>query len=168
MRLKYHGIAAAAFFCVVVDGALAGLVVDVSPENPTTATPVSVSAGHWFPSSGYSLLDATYGMTDNQIRMDVAVIPPPPGSVIFPMVTFVDGTANLGLLAEGSYKVDATMYFFDDWWDPDDPSDPGPVVYSGTGSFDVVPEPTTLCLFTLCGLALVRRYNVGIARRALC
>ena len=132
------------------DGARAGLVVDVFPANPTTVTPVSVTAWFAFGDSGYEFVEANYSITGNQILMDVIMQDlHRPGVAYHQVVTIGSGTVDLGVLAEGSYDVDAAMYMIP--WASDEPR----FFDSGVGSFDVVPEPGTLCLLVLGGLALV-------------
>lgn len=152
MRLKYHGVTAVVFLCCVANSALAGLVVDVNPGNPTTSTPVSVSAWKWFSDPGQSLVETNYFITNNQILIDVIMQDlHAPGTFWTQIVTPDGGIVDLGVLTVGSYEVDATMYMIP--W-----SGGLPVFYdSGVGSFEVVPEPTTLCLVTIGGLALLRR-----------
>ena len=158
MRRKHPGIAVILLFYGVSDGALAGLIVDVSPENPTTVTPVSVAAWDWFGDPGQELVTASYFMTDNQILIDVIMQDlHRPGTVWIQVITLDGGTVNLGVLAEGSYEVNANMYMIP-WFGG------APTLYdTGVTSFDVVPEPSTLCLLTIGSLALVwrrRRFSV--------
>ncbi len=89
-------------------------------------------------------------MIGNQILMDVIMQDlHAPGSAFIQIFTLGGGTVELGVLAEGSYEVDATMYMIP--WTGGAPT----FLASGVGSFDVVPEPGTLCLLMLGGLALV-------------
>ena len=141
------GVAAAA------DGARAGFVYffDVVPEHPTTETPVSVTAWTWFHDTGHELVDVTYSITGDQILIDVIMRGLGSG---FQAITAFGGTADLGLLAEGTYEVDATTYEIPYPGVGEPPGEPE-FHSSGETSFTVVPEPGALCLFVLGGLALV-------------
>ena len=152
MVRRPSGIVVALLFSGVADGALGGLIVDVNPENPTTVTPVFVSAWEVFGDPGQDLVGATYFMTDNQILIDVIMQDLHSPGTFWPLVITLDGgTVDLGVLAEGSYEVNATMYMIP-WFGG------APTLYdTGVASFDVVPEPSTLCLFAVGSLAVVRR-----------
>ena len=74
-----------------------------------------------------------------------------PGTVWPQVMTPDGGTIDLGLLAAGQYQVDAVMHMIPWYGGPAHPFD------AGSASFVVVPEPASVSVLALGGLALLRR-----------
>lgn len=123
------------------------LYVDVSPENPTTADPVSIYAWTWFGyAERYDLVSTAYSITGYDIGVEVVMRDKGYGITI-PWAG--GGSVQVGTLTEGDYWVTADMYMI-----PFGGSIPE-LYESGGTSFNVVPEPATLFLLAL-GALLTR------------
>jgi MYXO-CTERM domain-containing protein len=160
--------------CCGVAGVLSAVVsfaafeptIEVSPPQPTTADPVSITAWQWFGDPGQQRVSATYYQVGGQIDMEIVWYDlHSPGSGWAAVMTHEHGTVNVGALSQGHYQVDASMYlipweagYYD--WEEDrwyyDPS--SRVFFDGVStSFDVVPEPAALTLLALGVAAVIRR-----------
>lgn len=129
------------------------LNVDWAPSNPTTTSWVSISAWQYFPDPGQELVSTSYSLIDHTINIRVVMQDLHwPGSS-WPTVVVEDGgTAYVGLLAAGTYEVNAQMLMVP-WYGG------GALPYdSGTTTFVVTPEPASLALLALGGL-LATRYR---------
>lgn len=152
MKQLMRGLAGIVFFFVMVNGAFAGLIIDVDPVTPTTTSPVAVTVWEWFGDPGQDFVDATFIQIGDRISIDVIMQDlHAPGTFWIQILTPGGGTVHLGALAEGFYEVDATMRMIP-WFG-------GPPVFfdSGIGSFHVVPEPATLGLLVIGSFVLVDR-----------
>ena len=127
------------------------LYVDVSPENPTTADPISIYVWTWFGhAERYDLVSTAYSITGYDIGVEVVMRDNGYGITI-PWAG--GGSVQVGTLTEGDYWVTADMYMI-----PFGGSIPE-LYESGGTSFNVVPEPSTFLLLIMgtIGLRLGKR-----------
>lgn len=152
MKTPMHGSVGIILFCVLTNGVFAGLIIDVNPVTPTTATPVTVGAWELFGDPGQALADASFLQLGNRISIEVIMQDLHGRGGAWISVQTRDGaTLDLGTLAEGVYEVDATMRMI--------PSSGGAAVFydSGATSFHVVPEPSSIGVVAIGSLWLVHR-----------
>jgi hypothetical protein len=133
--------------------ALAGpMEITVSPNAPTTSTPITLGGWAEFGDTGQDLLDTAYVLAGNRIDLTVTIQDlHSPGSVHAQVMTREGGTVGIGLLPVGTYDVFGTMWVVP--WFAGSPS----LMYSGNSSFQVAPEPGTLALMGLGSLVGLRR-----------
>ncbi len=134
--------------------------INLSLESPTSSDVLSINAWQWFNSSAYRPIDATYSITDFNINIDVVMEDLWGSGGGFALGSpGIGATVEVGMLPEGNYTVNANIYLTP--WGVSEP-----VLYSALDSisFDVVdggqtaiPEPATMLLLGMGGLALMRR-----------
>lgn len=152
MEKAMHSPAGIVLLCVFTKSVFAGLILGVNPVTPTAATPITVGVWELFADPGQVLTDASLVRSGNQISIEVIMQDLHGGGGSWIQVVTPGGaTLDLGILAEGSYEVDATMRMI--------LSSGGPAVFydSGTSSFQVVPEPSSLGVLAAGSLALAHR-----------
>jgi len=133
------------------------ILVEVLPSNPGETDTVLLDATLEWPTSGYSVFESSVTfVSDFEFEVDVIVLAPAPGSYNFQVITSEVSRIDLGLLPAGTY-----VYTINESQSPGHPwgGPIGPYSSGGTlsGSFEVIPEPTTLSMLALGGLMVLRR-----------
>ena len=133
-------------------------------ENPTASDSISIHAWQYFRDAGFEMADIIYSVTDFTINIDIIIQDLHGKSDMFFAQAFMGrgGKAEVGMLAEGSYTVNANIYLLS--WGGSDP-----VLYESNNTFFevapsvgesstiAVPEPATVLLLGFGGLVLRRK-----------
>jgi hypothetical protein len=125
--------------------------VNVFPSNPTVADSISLETTLSWGTSGYWVFDSMTISTGPFERViQIFVDSPAPDEVVLTIVTSEEHIADLGLLPAGNYSYTVNEF--------DVQRGTGLQMFAGSlsGSFTVVPEPSSLVLVLLglSGLAL--------------
>ena len=91
----------------VVTQAVRPATVTVTPENPTTETPVTITVGACLPDSCFGTVGQTQSRAGSRISLEVSV-DRDPDLTCANVFTWQEWTFDLGELPEGSYEVDAS------------------------------------------------------------
>jgi len=159
-RIRNKIVLTTGLFLWCISTSVHALYIDIDPENPTINDSVSIYSWTSFSyTERYYLVNTTYSITGYDISIEVVMEDRGYGLAI-PWAG--GGTVQIGTLDEGYYSVTADMYMI-----PFGGSIPE-FYESGSTSFDVVPEPSTLLLFAV-GMVGVRakyrkkscQYNTG-------
>ncbi len=138
MKLKsITRLAASAMVLFAIQAANAELAVGITPSQPTTRTPVTLSASTWFGDPGQTHVETTYSIVEDQIDMMVYMQDlHEPGTDWPQVITDDGGSVEVGLLTKGRYEVNAAMYMTP-WWGGDpEPYDTGSLSFSVTPGAD--------------------------------
>ena len=81
-------------------------------ENPTASDSISIHAWQYFHDAGFEMADVIYSVTDFTINIDIIIQDLHGISDMFFAQSFSGrgGKAEVGVLAEGSYTVNANIY----------------------------------------------------------
>ncbi len=140
--------------------------INLSVENPTSSDLLSIDVWQWFSGPAYRPIGATYSITHHNINIDVVIQDLRGSGLGFITISAgIGATVDLRRIPQGHYTVDANIYLTP--WDESEivlysalDSISFDVVRGGritTGGLATVPEPATLGLMLLGGLAMVIR-----------
>ncbi len=119
------------------------LEIQIVPAGPNTSTPVEIKPTITMGDTGYEDVQTLWTQTGNTFDVSwyMKDLHGTPGMVFPQVLTPYSGLAEVGLLPEGAYTVNARLFmsfypFYEPYY----------VAGTGTTSFQVVPEPASLFL----------------------
>ena len=128
--------------------------ININPPLPTDVDTVDIITYGWI---GYVndivFLDSDFNISGTSIDLDFYFYDSNPGGIRIPIADRWDSTADIGTLSPDTYDVTSRAWVTEDFFPP--------FYYrladTHSTSFTVVPEPASLFMFGLGGLALLRR-----------
>lgn len=146
MKRKNHIYYGFCVFTLIIVSALSQGGLIVVPTNPTTADSVSIQFLTWLGNPGVIVTGYDQSVYGYDIYLDLFTYQQPG---IWPdIIIDISQTYSIGNLPAGIYQVQARQY--------DLSISPIPY-YTESTNFEVLPEPATLMLLALGGLALNKR-----------
>ena len=167
-KIRFINCLACLMLCLAVarsaDAQFEPLSISVLPNRPTTVDEVVIRHDMTYSTGGYRIGGSNVSFSSpDEFIIDIFVIGPDPGDPVTQTITFLNVESNLGTLAAGDYRYTSRIATiprsaFPDPVDEDIFLDYPPGI--STGAFTVIPEPTSLSILLIGGLALTRRRHV--------
>ena len=134
----------------------APMSVTVLPPTPSLADSIDLETKLSWATAGFSVITSALTFTSAfELEIEISVNSPAEGTVVAQVITEEFHLTQLGLLPAGEYSYTVFELDFPGGSDPSEPAG------SFSGSFTVVPEPSSLglALFGLSGLVIGKRRN---------
>lgn len=146
---------AALLLAALPSGVFAGpMSVTILPATPGVGDSIDLETTLLWSTAGFSVMSATTTFTSAfELEINISVHSPEEGAVVATVITDELHLTHLGLLSAGEYSYTVFEFDFPGGSDPSEPAG------SLSGTFTVVPEPSSLALalFGLSGLMIGRR-----------